>query len=198
MKKINKNTPPFLSKFIKKNKPKDWKELTPETKTELGEYILKEQRNQCAYCECYIKQYKSNFHIDHFKTRNLFPQLTFDYNNLFLSCTSKDNCASYKDKSHLQKKDFDKLIHPAFDNPEDSFSYLASGAIYPKNPNDVKAIFTIEKFNLQSKKLVHRRRTIAIKLSNNHYKSIDSEIIIKEFKEYESFIKYIKTIINRQ
>lgn len=193
MKKINKNTPHFFSKFIKKNKPKYWKELPPENKTELGEYILQEQKNQCAYCECYIKHYKSNSHIDHFKTQYQFSQLRFDYNNLFLSCNSQNNCARHKDNSHLQKNDFDKLINPALHNPENHFTFLTTGEIIPINPNDVKAEFTIDKFNLQSEKLVHRRRTIAIIMNNDYYKSLDLEIIIREFKEFESFIKVFKS-----
>jgi len=74
----NKSEPIF---FIK---AKNWGDIQ-EIRFKLREDILQEQKSMCAYCEKFISANKEKSNIDHFKTRNLFPNLVFDYENLFIS-----------------------------------------------------------------------------------------------------------------
>nr|WP_294482137.1 retron system putative HNH endonuclease [uncultured Bacteroides sp.] len=52
---------------------------------QLRKHILDEQNNFCAYTE--LRLYAADdCHIDHYHTRNLFPDETFKYDNLLVSC----------------------------------------------------------------------------------------------------------------
>jgi len=101
----------------------------------------------CAYCESKIKKY----HIDHFKTRNQYPEFTFNYNNLFVSCECEKSCAKNKDKIGLNRSDFDNFYFPLSININE-FEYTLLGDILGKTD---KAKKTIEIFNLNSKSLIH-------------------------------------------
>lgn len=51
----------------------------------LRKYILEnEQNNLCIYCECFLEV--TNSHIEHLKPKEAYKELTFDYNNLAVSC----------------------------------------------------------------------------------------------------------------
>ena len=79
MKHIQKgNAPAFFTDFLKKEKPKEWADTAP-IRSQLREYILEhEQQGCCAYTEIRISEDKA-CHIDHYHTRNLFPDETFNY-----------------------------------------------------------------------------------------------------------------------
>ena len=61
--------------------------------------LLEEQSLLCAYCEKEIDENSTSSNIDHFKTRNLFPELTLEYSNLLVSCNTKERCSNFKDSN---------------------------------------------------------------------------------------------------
>ena len=90
-------------------------------------------------------------HIDHFRKRDMFPNLTFDWNNLFVDGMSESYGARFKDKN-IKKGDYALLISPAEENVERFFSYMQNGEIVVAeglSADDAKrAAFTIKAFNL--------------------------------------------------
>ena len=62
----------------------DWK-LTNKERIDLLEALCDMYSGCCAYCESSLN-ITSSPRIDHFRPRNVFPQLTFEYNNLNYSC----------------------------------------------------------------------------------------------------------------
>ena len=158
---------------------------------ELRENILtKEQKGLCAYCEKKISSHKTVSNIDHFKTRNLFPEKTLDYNNLLVSCNTKDRCSSLKDsnKSLLKRKeDYENIINPITENPNSFFDYLFSGEMIPL---DEKAKFTIEVFDLNHQSLYDERKILADTLKYCPDLTLD-DIYDNFGYEFKSFIENI-------
>jgi len=188
MKKINKSQEPHLfENFIKKNKPVNWKGID-EIRFDLREHILKTEQNlQCAYCESAITSDHTKSHIDHFKCKYLFPELTFSYNNFLVSCRNSNHCASTKDSEVNSREVYEKIINPVDEDPNEYFEYNLSGKILPKNE---KAIFTRNVFNLNHPGLKQQRNDVAWAVQG--YKgNLEMDEVINEIGEFESFIKYI-------
>ena len=83
------------------------------------------QVHRCAYCECDLKTHGQ--HIEHFRQRSRYPQDTFNWDNLFLSCKRRDSCGKHKDK--CGQYDPDDLIKPDVEDPEHYFRFGEDGAI---------------------------------------------------------------------
>jgi len=176
-----------------------WKEsYISAIRASLREDILsKEQENLCCYCEIKINASRENSNIDHFKTRNLFPDLTLNYKNLFVSCNTNGQCSSYKD-SHIKNKiEYDSIINPLIDIPENFFDYLLTGDIFPKenisHSDREKAEFTIQIFQLNCRRLVEIRKIISISLINLKKSGYSHtlEDVFESFPDYKSFVKNI-------
>lgn len=189
--KINKEEPPFFKEVTNKIKIKDknsnaWhSDDVSDIRTKLRQYILnKEQNNCCAYCEREINSSTSN--IDHFKTRNHYPQYTLEYDNLLVSCNTKDRCSDYKDKN-ITKAYYGNIVNPTIEDPNQYFDYLITGEILPKE-NYKKAKDTINIFKLDDKILTRERYRIAQTLINI---KLPLDEICEIFKEFNSFIKNI-------
>jgi len=178
MLKIDKIKPNFFDNLIKNKKT--WDDLN--NRDVVNDTLLKEQEAMCAYCEIKLNKY----HIDHFYKRNLFPELTFDYNNLFLSCNSEKHSAKYKDKLGLQKNEFVEFYSPIDINNQE-FEYSLLGEIVGKT---TRARKTIEVFNLNHKSLVERRSKIIKQINScKDYLQYDLFEFFKEFKTLLLFIQ---------
>ncbi|MBM3435904.1 MAG: TIGR02646 family protein [Bacteroidetes bacterium] len=187
MKKINKSEPTFFRKFIQKTKPANWDKIN-EIRLVLRKYILESEQNmQCAYCEATLLPDCSKSHIDHFKPRHFFRELTFVYNNLLVSCNSSDHCASHKDSKGKSREIFDNIINPVLEDPATFFEYHTNGKLVSVNE---KAKFTEEIFNLNHPGLRHRRNNIAWAVIG-YRDSMELSEVIEEIHEFESFIRYI-------
>ncbi|CZF77172.1 hypothetical protein GCE9029_00051 [Grimontia celer] len=115
---------------------------------------------RCAYCEDAIHHAG---HIEHFrrKNRNHFPELTFEWNNLFLACGSNDHCGHYKDRRGADAYNPDNLIKPDVEDPEDYLYFHSSGEVRPRVGIDankeLKANETIRVFGLKDQTLTSSR-----------------------------------------
>ncbi len=158
-----------------------------------ADILHKEQKSLCAYCEREIDADRENSNIDHFKTRNLFPEETLNYTNLLVSCNSRGKCcSSSKDsqKSILkERKDYQNIVDPTLDNPDDFFDYITTGEIIAQDDN-TKADFTIRLFNLNQKSLTSERKELAEALIYIDNLSLE-EIYDNLGNEYHSFLKAI-------
>lgn len=187
MKKINKSKPKFFRNFINTNKPANWDGIN-EIRSNLRKHILEtEQSFQCAYCESAITSNTTKSHIDHFKRKHYFPELTFDYNNLLVSCKNSNHCASKKDSKDNSKDIYKNLINPVDEDPTDFFEYHTSGKLISKN---AKAEFTDKIFNLNHKGLKQQRKDVAWAVYG-YRDTMELEEVIKEIGAFESFIRAI-------
>lgn len=59
--------------------------------------LLAEQNGLCVYCEQTITADQA--HLDHIKPRSAWPQLTWAYDNLAVSCNHADHCGHAKGTS---------------------------------------------------------------------------------------------------
>lgn len=150
-----------------------------------ADMLLEEQNLLCAYCEKEIDENPENSNIDHFKTRNLFPELTLDYLNLLVSCETDGRCSKFKDKYIKTREEYENIVNPVLDNPNDYFEYLPTGEMIAKNG---KGQFTIDIFNLNELSLIQCRKQIGVSLL---YLEISLEEIYELFTDYHSFIKSI-------
>lgn len=189
MLQINKVEPSFFTEKKRKiNEPKQssaWEELS-DIRADLREYILSnEQKDMCVYCEKMITSDRRKSNIDHFKLRSLYPELTLDYNNLFVSCNNIYHCSSKKDNAKLKKDDFENIVNPI--DIEENFSYTYIGEIEGKNE---KAKNSIEVFGLNHKSLVEERKQIINYIE--FYKETKEEILISSFNGHKNLIKFLK------
>lgn len=184
---IKRNAPDFFSKFVAHEKPKTWDEIRP-VRQSLRAHILAEQENCCAYTEIRLNG-EANCHIDHFLTRNLFPEKTFDYNNMLVSCNTEEYGAKFKDKQIMAKNDYDDLINPINDNPADYIEFAFTGDILPIG-NTSKGEKTISFLNLNEKSLLERRKTIAlfvVQMKND----LSEDEIVEATGEFESMVRQL-------
>lgn len=83
---------------------------------------------RCAYCEGPIYH---EGHIEHFRRKNAnhFPELTFDWDNLFLACGSQDYCGHYKDRKSAPPYNPSQLIKPDVHDPANYLYFHSSGEV---------------------------------------------------------------------
>ena len=125
-----------------------------------------EQVGECAYTGMPLND-SANIHLDHFKKKSIYPNSTFDWNNLFAAIKNHQFGADYKD-NYIDGENaanvYPKLLHPALNDPTLFFWYSNTGKIEPKSGlGDIdreKAITTIAVFNLNNETLLSRRRQL--------------------------------------
>ena len=197
MRKINKNSPiTKFTEFVSKNSGADWNNdfsrpgcsghnIYIETRLTI---LTQEQNRICGYSEIPIEN-ERDCHIDHFRKRSMFPEKTFDWDNLIASCNDDDFGAKFKDnKSGISKSDYQYFFNPINEHVQNYFYYNEIGEVEPKYDLNV-----IEIFNLQDKSLVNRRKTIINQVKNCSTLSPEE---IKEVMKYSGFISLIEQLTN--
>ncbi len=187
MKQIIKSEPKEFTRFVVKNNPKTWNNLSKKIGNQLRVYMLENEQNfQCAYTEIHINTDGLESHIDHFQKQSLYPKLIFEWTNLFVACNCEYYGAKFKDKI-IKEVDYQYVINPAKINPANHFNYSVTGEILSK---DDFGKTTIDLFNLNDKSLVEQRNTVAkqIKLLHNIF---DADELVNHFQKFESFIREI-------
>jgi len=158
----------------------------PSQKKALRDYILeKEQQHLCCYCETQISGNREDSILEHIRPRSKYPEWEYDYNNLLVSCSSKDRCG------HFKKNNFsDFFIIQTEENPADYLTYSASGDIRPID-NSRKGRETIDILNLNQAKLKQARRTLFKQLIKM-IRAGNLDDCLAYFKEYPAFVDYVK------
>lgn len=151
--------------FVRHEKPQKWDDLHcnkkyPNLYNDTKACLVDEQGGVSAYTE---EPLSSDTHIDHFRKRDLFPNLIFDWNNLFVDGMSESYGAKFKDKI-IRKDDYALLISPTEKNVERYFSYMQNGEIVVAKGLSAyeakRAAFTIKAFNLTDSRLTARRAAV--------------------------------------
>lgn len=154
MKRIQKGEPlESLVDFAKRNPSANWENLDYDVKQELRETLRQEQGHICCYCERQLMESKT--HIEHLKPRDRFPQETFCYENLLLSCQDNRSCGIQKHGWHS-----DNMVTPLDCDCEDRFIFTGNGQILPAHKDDQNARETIDRLGLNSPKLKDSRHVV--------------------------------------
>ncbi|KQN55425.1 retron Ec78 anti-phage system effector HNH endonuclease PtuB [Erwinia sp. Leaf53] len=144
------------------------------TKSEIWPFLEEMQGSFCAYCECFLDKR----HIEHFRTRNSHPDLTFDWSNLFGSCCGKLRCGTFKENG-AGTYNPDHIIKPDIDNPDDYLLFLTTGKVIPAKglhgQKLIKAQETIRVFNLNGDSALFGRRSTALKLELKNILALNDE-----------------------
>lgn len=185
-----------LSKEIEKGIPLDaaeakerWKLFRGKKKKQAKNKLLIQQYRLCGYTEFNIDEFSSlasskngGCHIEHIKPKSLFPQLTFEYENLIISVLGSDDLKRFKEEffvnnapeaddshklyfgGHKKENIFDEVlfISPTEADCQRYFVYIEhSGEIKPANgleDDEVKrAEYTINLLNLNHPYLKNQR-----------------------------------------
>ena len=140
--------PHCLSKF--KHGLNSWDKVNNVDKVEIWTALEIMQGHRCAYCESDISG--RNKQIEHFrqKASHCYPQATFEWANLFGSCTRKDSCGNHKDQ--CGEYDHEDIIKPDEENPEFYLLFVVDGSIVPRHDltkkDNHRANETLRVFNL--------------------------------------------------
>ncbi|TLS83012.1 TIGR02646 family protein [Photobacterium damselae subsp. damselae] len=146
---------------------------------------------RCAYCEGAIHH---EGHIEHFRRKNPahFPELTFEWTNLFLSCGSKKHCGHYKDRPKGSGYNVDDLLKPDIHDPDAYLFFHSSGKVAPRSrleDSDIRmATETIRVFGLDNGTLPSERAR-AVKLYKDKLLDELDEIMSWEPEFREAYIQ---------
>lgn len=114
---------------------------------EITSALKRESHGKCIYCESKLAHI-SFPHIEHIKPKSKYPDLTFDYNNMGLSCQVCNHNKS--DKYDLNNP----IVNPYVDDPNQFFE--PNGAfIFTKND---RARWTCDSIGLNRPDLLEARR----------------------------------------
>ncbi|KAB8335131.1 TIGR02646 family protein [Scytonema tolypothrichoides VB-61278] len=140
----------------------DWKSFPQPVKNEVYHSLLQEQGFVCCYCGMSIG--RKQCHIEHFRPKSVYRDLTFEYTNLIASCQGEDE---HKPRvpvhcGHKKQAWFDEelMISPLDPKCADYFKYSGFGEILPTDDKDKQAPAktTIQKLALSIDKLRKMRR----------------------------------------
>lgn len=115
-------------------------------KSEVREELRNAQNNLCAYCEVALTE---STRIDHFEPKNRGYRLTFDWNNLVLSCDEKDSCDNKKGGAFNNY-----WINPYSTDPAGMFKFYSDGQIIGQSTDAENIIidFGLDCPNLEAKR----------------------------------------------
>lgn len=206
MRYIEKTTSPDFFEHEKVNLTEDssWKDL--HCKTDLRLYLIKEQKELCAYCERKIDE--NNSHIEHIYAQSDNPKLRFEHNNLVASCNGDQYQADLKndydpeDINSCGHKKSNEMDENLFLNPiqnwdiEEYFLYNKGNcSIIPSMKDEKKSNYTIKLLNLDNPKLNNERSNArigleqAIKNKRLNPKN-DLKKLLSKDRPFISFLKY--------
>ena len=165
----------------------NWDDVGP-CKPAIRSQLAAMQVERCAYCEAPLF---GGGHIEHFRRKNAahFPELTFYWPNLFLSCDSVANCGHFKDRRNAAAYDPKQIVKPDEDDPE-VFLYIHSdGEVRPRSSADhagkARANETIEVFGLNDPALKDsRRRALNRYLRGASLDEVFTTLSGEELREY--------------
>ena len=139
-----------------------------------------------------------DLHIDHYRKKGMpWPSdVTFDWNNFIVEERTNHYGACYKDKRTNNVADYDKLLNPVEDYPEQMMTYLPNGELIAESGIDAadkeKVDFTIERFNLNHNLLKSERETL-IKMICEGYSCLSDDEIKSALEDngYPTVIEWV-------
>ena len=116
--------------------------------------LFASSHHKCAFCECKPGE-SGNMEVEHFEPKSLYPDLTFEWDNLLPSCRK---CNEHKLGFDTRT---DPIINPAIEDPEQLLTYLHL-RIKPLagSGQERKAQQTIDVCNLNCERLYNARSAL--------------------------------------
>jgi uncharacterized protein (TIGR02646 family) len=167
------------------------------------------QGRRCAYCEGSLDELGK--HIEHFRRKHIFPQLTFAWENLLWSCQASDSCGHFKDRNGKGwPYEVNNLINPCVDDPDRFFRFRTDGSISIRHglsqTERTKAEETLRVLNLDDGRLRNmRKRAVAAYLNmaigDHGFTEADlqqlfqSELLIAADYPFYSCVRHALTLI---
>lgn len=184
-----------------------WDEYT--NKKPLREYILKEEQNHlCIYCESTISAENDNSHIEHIKPKDTakYPELTFEYTNLVVSCNGNCHNLQHDENKyccgHIKDNEYSdtEFLNPVETrNIREYFEYdIDEGKIKSSLLDISKSKYMIDTLHLNEGRLTVARMN-SLKSFNKAMKKIKDktkrkekmiEILNRESRSQISFLRF--------
>ncbi len=154
----------------------DWDDYKTGKK-KLRKHILdNEQYNLCCYCEKRISADSNESYVEHIKPKSVFPDLTFVYSNLLVSCqgnhcnhasdlATKHICGHKKDNEY----DANLFLDPTLiTDISEHFKFDRDGVISAAEKDKAKENYTISLLNLNgdNNRLAEARKIALTALRN--------------------------------
>ena len=175
------------------------------TKRRLKQHIIEQEQNAlCVYCEGKVGLDDS--HIEHLKPKGKYPQLTFDYQNLAVSCNgtlhNQDDDTQQKSCGHKKDNEYDEalFLDPSqLTDIRDYFVYdIEDSLICPADKSPEQAQYAIKILQLNSDGLPQARgnalrsfrNTLARIKDVKQRKAKVMAVIKAENKPFVSFLRY--------
>jgi uncharacterized protein (TIGR02646 family) len=112
--------------------------------------VLKEETySKCMYCESCISAVAPE-HIEHYRPKDIYPNCTFEWNNLGLACP----WCNIKKLNHFDENC--TFINPYFEEPNDHF--ISLGTMICHKPNNQRAELTELQLELNRPELMECRK----------------------------------------
>lgn len=203
MKHIDKSQPiaDFLD-FVQNEHPINWNDIHhsqrhPNLYNDCRNTILVcEQKGLGGYTERPLMN-ASDLHIDHYRKKGMnWPHdVSFDWNNLVVESRNPEYGACYKDNLTSNIADYNSLLNPMVDYPEEMITYLPNGEMVARdglNEKSIdKVIFTIARFNLNHQLLKPERETLIGYIIKDYTTLSDDEIrLALEDNGYPTVVEY--------
>ncbi|MBP8168326.1 MAG: TIGR02646 family protein [Azonexus sp.] len=148
-----------------------WKRFR-RAKPRVLNYLLEEQYGLCCYTEVRADKLELGYHIEHVQNKSLYPQRTFDYQNLAASALSSDDLHAFKVQGYEafgghaagKQTTYDPNLFISCHRPDCHrfFAYLSDGRVVPasslSDEEHAKADYTIRQLNLNSPYLTTLRQ----------------------------------------
>jgi uncharacterized protein (TIGR02646 family) len=175
MKRIVKSAAPApLS--VAKQRGWNWDEFTQQDHQgylQCRQQASAEQGLLCAYTELPLYGKGITVHLDHYKKKSIYPNLTFEWNNIVCAVRDSRFGANHKDRmvnGANAETVYTSILNPMKDDAQSYFYYDIEGVMHPKlglnAEQQALAQESIRYFNLNETMLVSRRRALILQLQD--------------------------------
>lgn len=135
------------------NKGTTYKDIPKSVKEKYNQKDIKDSlemecHKKCMYCESDISGV-ADYHIEHYRPKSIYPEKSFEWNNLGLSCPQ---CNRNKDNTFDENLPF---VNPYLDNPDEFFAF-AGTMVLPLAGNN-RACVTETVIGLNRPALIEKR-----------------------------------------
>lgn len=154
---------------------------------------------KCAYCESVIGTVATG-HIEHYRPKSRYISLTFEWNNLLLSCP-KCNSKTHKGSKFPKISDGGPILNPCSDNPNDHIEFIYDtklGLALAKGKTK-RGETTINLFGLNNRPDLIRARSQLIKnlLFLKVHEAQDpkaAELITEASKNFQPYLAWLNLV----
>lgn len=207
MKHIEKKAPPTsFTKHIPSTGK--WADFSRTRKKHTKQYMLEQEQNYlCCYCEKNIKG--ADAHIEHIRPKGDYPELTFEYSNLLVSCQGTHCSPDEEDTTvyicgHKKDSGFDEDLFLDPSQLRDIGAYFEfddNGGISPSAKDPIKASYMINLLQLNEPQLAQSRENVAKGIRINLMKAGANPASRQKLKtiladESQDFISFLRHYFN--